>query len=146
VIAKAQLRPGPALDFVAFELLVQFGWRMSVRGLQLLVVALCALAVPMVTTIAVVAILLLVIWPFVVEPALKGMTPGLSWEPARTAAAYLPYAAGQAISSAPRAGTGSLYASAHAASPAVAALAFAGLVCALIWSAAVMFRNRPVAI
>jgi hypothetical protein len=145
VIAKAQLRPGPALDFVAFELLVQFGWRMSVRGLQLFVVALCALAVPMVTTIAVVAILLLVIWPFVVEPALKGMTAALSWEPAPTAAAYLPYA-GQAISSAPRAGTGSLYASAHAASPAVAALAFAGLVCALIWSAAVMFRNRAVAI
>lgn len=55
MIAKAQPPLRPALDFVAFELLVQFGWRMSVRGLQLLVVALCALAVPVVTTIAVVA-------------------------------------------------------------------------------------------
>jgi hypothetical protein len=46
--------------------------------------------------------------------------------PLRDAAAYLPYAAGQALSSTPRAGAGSLYSGAHAASPAIAALAFIG--------------------
>jgi ABC-2 type transport system permease protein len=89
------------------------------------------------------AILTLVIWPLVVEPALRGMTSAMSWEPLRDAAAYLPYAAGQALSSTPRAGSGSLYSGAHAASPAIAALAFIGLTVAAIWASAVMFRNRP---
>jgi hypothetical protein len=50
---SAALQPEPALDFITFEALVQLGWRMSVRGLQLLVVVAYALAIPAVAVVAV---------------------------------------------------------------------------------------------
>jgi hypothetical protein len=53
-MARRELQLGPACDFVTVEALVQLGWKMPVRTMQLLVTAAYALMIPLATVVAVV--------------------------------------------------------------------------------------------